>query len=337
MQKPIIRSLSNWTKNSTLPGFDGVSVYDALKFVYLETQEDDITVRAKAMAHSFFLALFPAIIFLLTLIPFLPFTMDYVDFWKSSIEGLLPLEAEKYLFDIMDSLSRKVRVGSQFLSLILMLYFTSNGISTLLSGFAKSHEKTFKRRNFFQHKLVAIEITFLLIVLLLLSTSLVILGNLFLNMLFERLELSQLTRITIDVLRWVVVLVLFYSTISILFRYGPAMKKRMKFLSPGAGIATFLSLMSSVGFSYFVNNFGTYNEIYGSLGAIIILMIWMEFNSLAILAGYELNAAIAVNRDMKKVLKKLEMEEEEEEIIKGFQKKSKGKNNDKDDITDPGL
>ena len=311
MQIGPVRRLSKWAKTKSIPGFDGVSVYDALKFVYLESQQDDITVRAKAMAHSFFLALFPAIIFLLTLIPYLPITLDYVDFWKSSLEGLLPVQAENYLFEIMDSLSSKIRVGSQLLSLVLMLYFTSNGISTLLSGFAKSYEETFKSRNFFQHKLVALEITLILIVVLILSTTLVILGNIFLNAVFDRMELGQFTWIIIDILRWVVVLVLLYFSISILFRYGPAMKKKMKFLSPGAGVATFLSLLSSIGFSYFVNNFGRYNEIYGSLGAIIILMIWLEFNCLAILAGYELNAAIAVNRDMKQVLRGLEEEAEE--------------------------
>jgi membrane protein len=311
LQKPFVRAISRWAKTTTLPGFDGVSIYEALYFVYLESQKDDIMIRAKAMAHSFFLALFPAIIFLLTLLPYLPFTIDYVEFWQTSLKGLLPIQAENYLFEVMDSLGKKIRVGSQFISLILMLYFTSNGVSTLLSGFAKSYEETFKRRNFFQHKLVALEITFLLIVLLILSSSLIILGNIFLNILFARLEIGQSLRITIDISRWILVVVLLYVTISILFRYGPAMKKRIKFLSPGAGIATFLSIMSSVGFSYFVNNFGRYNEIYGSLGALIILMIWTEFNSLAILARYELNAAIAVNRDMKLVLEEMEQEEEE--------------------------
>jgi len=302
LQMPIIRNISHWTKTTTIPGFAGVSVYIAFRFVYLESQNDDITVRAKAMAHSFFLAIFPGIIFLLTLVPYLPFTLDYVEFWKSSLTGLLPVEAEKYLFNIMDSLSLKIRFGSQFVSLVLMLYFTSNGISTLLSGFSKSYAETFRNRNFFQHKLVAFQITFLLIIVFLISSTSIILGNIFLNLLFDELELGQIARFTIDILRWVLVLVLLYFTISILFRYGPAMKKRMKFLSPGAGVATILSLMSSVGFSYFVNNFGRYNEIYGSLGAIIILMIWLEFNCLAILAGYELNAAIAVNRDLNQTI-----------------------------------
>ena len=83
-----------------------------------------------------------------------------------------------------------------------------------------------------------------------------------------------------------------------LYRYGPAMKKKIKFMSPGAGVATFLAIVSSVGFSYYVNNFSRYNEIYGSLGAIIITMIWIEINSMALIVGYELNASIAVNRDL---------------------------------------
>jgi len=80
------------------------------------------------------------------------------------------------------------------------------------------------------------------------------------------------------------------------------MKKRMKFISPGAGVATFLAIISSIGFSYYVNNFNSYNQIYGSLGAIIVTMIWIQLNSLALIVGYELNASIAVNRDLDKVI-----------------------------------
>ncbi len=83
-----------------------------------------------------------------------------------------------------------------------------------------------------------------------------------------------------------------------LYRFGPSMKKKIKYISPGAGVATFLAIVSSVGFSYYVNNFGSYNEVYGSLGAIIITMIWIQINSMALIVGYELNASIAVNRDL---------------------------------------
>lgn len=293
-----IKNGIKWAKKSTLPGFDGVPVHDTLLFFYREAMKDDIMMRARAMSYSFFLALFPGIIFLLTLIPYLPFTDYYVEVWKSSLTGILPTQAESYIFEIMDSLSTKIRVSSQIFSLVLMLYFTSNGVSSMLVSFSKSYRLTFKSRNYFQHKLKALEITFLLFLLLIISTGLIILGNLWLEALFNKLDLSQFYRITIDILRWIIVLILFYSIISMLYRFGPAMKKKIKYISPGAGVATFLAIVSSVGFSYYVNNFGSYNEVYGSLGAIIITMIWIQINSMALIVGYELNASIAVNRDL---------------------------------------
>jgi len=293
-----VRNNIEWAKNTTLPGFDGVPLYHALTFVYKEAMKDDIMMRAKAMSFSFFLAIFPGIIFLLTLIPYLPFTEFYVETWKSSLSNLLPLQAEQYIFGIMDSLSKKTRVSSQIISLVLMLYFTSNGVSSMLVSFSKSYRSTYKPRNYFQHKLRALEITFLLFLLLILSTGLVIMGNLWLELIFKKLNLSSFYIVTIEILRWLVVISLFYSIISMLYKYGPSMKKKIKFMSPGAGVATFLAIFSSVGFSYYVNNFSSYNEIYGSLGAIIITMIWIQINSMALIVGYELNASIAVNRDL---------------------------------------
>ncbi|HAY71954.1 MAG TPA: hypothetical protein DCX89_08690 [Saprospirales bacterium] len=302
IQSRMILSLLEWAKTKTLPGFDGVAVYDALEFVFREFKKDDVSVRSKAMAQSFFLALFPAIIFLLTLLPYIPLTLDYFAFWKESLQGILPMEAEKFIFGILDNLSSKNQYGSQALSLLLLLYFTSNGVSTMMDSFAKSYHESYKTRNFFQQKFVAMQITLLMIVLLILSTTLIILGNLLLNSIFQLYELGMTTRYIIELLRWFVVIGLFYTTISLLFRFGPAMKRKMRFISPGAGVATLLTILSSLGFSYFVNTFGRYNEIYGSIGAIIILMVWLEFNTLALLAGDEFNAAIAVNKDLKNVV-----------------------------------
>jgi membrane protein len=96
-----------------------------------------------------------------------------------------------------------------------------------------------------------------------------------------------------------VIIVLFYSGISLLYRYGPALKHRMRFFTPGATLATILSLATSLAFSYYVNQFGTYNRFYGSLGAIIVLMLWLQINAMIILIGYELNASIIVNRALR--------------------------------------
>ncbi len=298
LELPVVKNIIDWSKQTILPGFDGVPIYSSVVFVYDEAMKDDILTRAKAMSFSFFLALFPGIIFLLTLFPYFPFTAQYVDTWKSSMSGFLPIQAEEYIFGLMDSLGKKTRVGSQILSLVLMLYFTSNGVSSMLVGFSKSYKLTYRTRNYFEHKFRALQITFLLFLLLFFSTGLVIVGNLWLETIFDNLNLSGFYRISIEFLRWIIVTSIIYSIISMLYRYGPAMKKKIRFMSPGAGIATFLGVSSSLGFSYYVNNFSSYNEIYGSIGAIIITMIWIQINSLALIIGYELNASIAVNRDL---------------------------------------
>ena len=100
-------------------------------------------------------------------------------------------------------------------------------------------------------------------------------------------------------MRWLILFVSFYSVISLIYRYGPSLLKPLKLINPGAILATVISILSSVVFSYFVNTFGRYNEIYGSIGALIVILIWLQINSFILLAGFELNASIAVNRDLK--------------------------------------
>ena len=270
--------------------------------------KDDIMMRSRAISFSFFIALIPAIIFLLTLLPYLPLTEYYIDTWKSSITGLLPLQVEHYIFDLMDTLGKKTHFSSQIISLILMLYFSSNGVSSILLSFYKTYKSTYRQRNYFQHKLMSLQITFLLFMFMVVSSAFVIVGNLWLEKLLDYLNFDFISRLMINVIKWLAVTIVIYIIVAMLFKFGPAMKKRMKFITPGAGVATFLAIVSSLGFSYYVNNFNNYNEIYGSLGAIIVTMIWIQLNSLALVVGYELNASIAVNRDLEKVIKRKRMQ-----------------------------
>ncbi|MGE5356502.1 MAG: YihY/virulence factor BrkB family protein [Deltaproteobacteria bacterium] len=298
---PIIAKLIEWAKNTVLPGFDGVPLYNSLVFVYDEAMKDDIMMRSRAISFSFFIALIPAIIFLLTLVPYLPFTDFYIDTWKNSLSGFLPLQVENYIFNLMDTLGKKTHFSSQLISLILMLYFSSNGVSSILLSFYKSYKSTYRQRNYFQHKLMSLQITFLLFMFMVISSAFVIVGNLWLEKLLDYLNLDFVSRFLIYIIKWVLVTMVIYFIVALLYKFGPAMKKRIKFISPGAGVATFLAIISSLGFSYYVNNFNSYNQIYGSLGAIIVTMIWIQLNSLALIIGYELNASIAVNRDLDNV------------------------------------
>ncbi len=100
--------------------------------------------------------------------------------------------------------------------------------------------------------------------------------------------------------RWIVVLSLFYATFSSIYRYGSSIRRPIPFFNPGATLATVLSIATSWGFSFYVDNFGNYNKVYGSIGTLIVLMIWMQLNSMILLIGFEVNAAIVVLRERRR-------------------------------------
>lgn len=190
--------------------------------------------------------------------------------------------------------------GLLSIGFFLALYFSSNGMSKLMEGFDKSYNSTFKSRSFFKHRLIALGLTLLLFGLLTMSIGLIVLGRQLLQFIVDTFSLSAASEYTFLTLRWIVVIVLFYSVITSIYRYGPSMVKKIRLLSPGATLATFLSIFSSVLFSYFVNNFARYNEIYGSIGALIVVLIWLQINAFILLLGFELNASIAVNSDLRR-------------------------------------
>ena len=255
-------------------------------------------MRANAMAFSFFIALFPAMLFLFTLMPYLPLE-QYTTYITAAIMEIMPTDSGTYLTGIVEQWTQNPNGELLSLGFLLTLFFASNGILTMLRGFDKSYEISFKRRNFLQRRGVAIYLTLIMALLLIASMTIVVLGGVILRNLPEWMDAENLDFSLLRVLRWFAILFLFYTGISTIYKFGPALKKKMKFMSPGATLATTLSILSSLVFSWYVNNFGMYNKIYGSIGALIAMMLWLQINSIIILIGYELNASIAVNRDLR--------------------------------------
>lgn len=310
---PFVFGIINWAQKRTFPGFDGVPLYDALYFVYKESQKDDISTRANSMAFSFFVALFPGIIFLFSLLPLLPFSADYALMLQGSLESVLPEQAKIWLFSTIHDLISIPRGGVLSIGVILTLIFSSNGILAMLRGFEKSYPSTFIERNFVIRRFVALQLTVMIFFLMIISLVMIILGELLLNQLVDFVNLDIISRFVFSGLRWLTVILLIYSVVSSIYRYGPSMKQKFKFVSPGASIATLLIIISSLAFSFFVNNFGRYNEIYGSIGALIVILIWIQFNCYILLVGFELNASIAVNRDL---IQNIDETDEENELAK---------------------
>lgn len=293
---PILKQLVRWSKRYALPGLGGVPIYNILVFIYRETYQDNITTRANSIAFSLFLAIFPAIIAIFTLLPLMPFTANYVELASNTLNDVLPKDAHDYLIGMITDITSVNREGLFSFGFVLAVFFASSGMLTLMAGFDKSYAQVYRSRSYIRKRLVAIGLMVILALLLLFSVVLVIVGNVIIDKLTNNYDLGLATDILLGGFRWFLALLFIYLSISIIYRYGPSMYKRTAFINPGAILATLLSFMTSIGFSYFVNNFGRYNQIYGSIGALIVIMIWLQLNAFVLLIGYELNASIAVNR-----------------------------------------
>lgn len=291
----LVDTILSWSKSYSLPGFNNVPVYNIIGFIIKELKADDITTRANSVAFNFFISIFPFIIFILPLIAQLPFVDDFWSNLQSSMQGVIPESARVYIIEIISGIRDDGQYGIQSLGFILAVIFSSSGMINLMYGFDKSYALSFKSRNYFHKRIIAIGLTLLVGILFILSVAFIILGKEILGPIFGDNALASLG---FNVLRWMVLLVSFYSVITLIYRYGTSLYRPLKLINPGAILATGLSIISSVLFSYFIDNFGRYNEIYGSIGALIVILLWLQINAFVLLAGFELNASIAVNRDL---------------------------------------
>ena len=205
------------------------------------------------------------------------------------------------LLDFIVEITTTPKIGLLSFGFILAGYFSSNGMLAMMRSFDKSYRVTFKKRSGWKKRVIALALTGLLGGLVIASVVLVILGNVIVEWLSEYITLAGFSTAGFAMLRWISIIFLFYFGISVIYRYGAATYKRFSFFSPGATLATILSLLSSMAFSLYIDEFEryeTYNKFYGSIAAIIIVMLWIQLNSLILLIGFELNASIAVNRDL---------------------------------------
>ncbi len=306
---PVITNIIAWSKNHSLPGFFQVPIYDVVVFVFNEIRRFDLFTRANAIAFSFFLSIFPSLLALFTFLPFfqkyflryLPEGEQLDEFLYSEILKVMPGAAGEELFGFIRE-ATEPKVGLLSFGFLLAMFFSSNGMLAMMQGFEKSYKTTFRRRNALKKRLVAVSLTLLVGMLLIMSFILIILGNTLIFWLEQYIKLDNFTVISLEFTRWISILFVFYFGIALLYRYGAATKVRFDYFSPGATLATVLSISSSLAFSAYIDDFGrmsTYQKFYGSIATIIILMLWIQINSLILLIGFELNASIAVNRDIK--------------------------------------
>lgn len=296
----------NKSKHWYLPGFESVPLYDVARFFYRQVKTVGLTERASAIAYNFIMAIPPSFLFLFTLIPNLPFIKKREIMKQLSliIKDIIPAEGyNKTIINFIDQTFFRTPVfGLLSFGLLLALFFASNAMMGLMRSFNKNYIGFAKRKGL-HDRWIAIRLTVLIFGLVLGCLVILITQGAVLKLLGLR---SAFWLDLIAYVRWLVIIALVFYSIAFIYKYAPAVHKKWKLVSPGAILATVLCILASLGFSTFVNAFGRYNALYGSIGAIIVLMALVFINSLVLLIGFELNVSI---KSLRSIAEKREAKE----------------------------
>jgi len=291
LQLPVIRWVIAFSKRIRIPGFDGLPLYDVLTFFIIGIQRGSLNIRASSVAFNFILAIFPAIIFLFTLLAYIPFE-GFQEQLLTLMEEFLPRDTYKVVRETFEDVITQQRGGLLSLTVISALYFSTNGISSLIDSFNATYH-TMERRPFLVQRAIALGIMLVLVFITIMAIGLILFGQAGLTY-WQSLGYLRGVGVVVAVhfTRWSIILLLIFFGLSVLYSYGPAKRTKWRLFSAGSTLATILMIASSLGFSFFVENFGTYNTLYGSIGTLLVVMLWMLMSATVLLIGFELNASI---------------------------------------------
>ena len=300
---PVVNWLLALTKKIKLPGFEGLSIFDLSKMYVKGIFKGALSTRASAIAFSLFMALFPLIIFLVTLVPFLVpylsignanFDSEFLGF----LESFLPEATGDYFESIFQQIKNQKRGGLLSSSFIISIFLMANGVNSIFGGFENSYHVNLTR-NFFRQYLYALMVGLILSILIIVGCiafiyfEIYVLGYVqdFAGR-FSGSSMDEKDVIGIQIAKFLFFILLSYLTTAILYYFGTREGKQAKFFSAGALMTTILFILTSYLFGVYVDNFARYNELYGALGGLLILMVYIWLNSNILLLGFELNASL---------------------------------------------
>ncbi|HQE13083.1 MAG TPA: YihY/virulence factor BrkB family protein [Flavipsychrobacter sp.] len=293
---PLLRPLLSWADKVQFPGANGLSLGHVADFFFEQIANTKLNERSAAATFSFLMALPPSLLFLFSLVPYLPLK-DVQSTINYAIIIITPNSAiQQSALHIIDDFLNNERKDLLSFGIILTIFFSSNGMMGLMQSFDRSHE-VYKERTGLKRRWTAIKLTLLLMLVAVISLAALIIQSNALNslilMVYDNVILVKLFSI------FILVCIVFFS-ISIIYRYGPSLRDPIAFFSPGSILATFLFILSTAIFFFLVNNFLNYNKIYGPIGTMIAFMVWLRITTLILLLGYELNVSILLGKSTMK-------------------------------------
>jgi len=290
---PPVKRVVNFLDNIIPPGFQGASLFSVFQFFFRGIINPKFNLYAGSLSWNFFLAIFPSLIFLFTLIAYIP-VHNLQKQILIQIDFFLPKDAYKIIKSTITDIVHKQRSGLLSLGFLSALYFASNGVFSMMLAFDSNfQEEEKKKRNFFQKRGRSILLTLGITTLIFLSLIVLITGSYFSTYIIKHHIINKSVMLfVVSVLQFITLSALVFFIMSSIYYFGHSAKKKWRFFSPGATVATVLSLAATYIFSTYVDGFNSYNKLYGSIGAIIVMMLLIYFNTLCVLVGFELNKSI---------------------------------------------
>lgn len=276
-----------------LPGFEGVPLYDVLVYFIRGFTQVNLIDRAAAVAFNVFISIFPMILFLFTLLPYMPL-QDVTEMVLSTLQSVLPPGTYESAALTINEIMSVQRGGLMSIGLLLAFYFSTTAVSSFIRGFNMG-DTEFGQISFLKEQIYSIVIMLMFVGLLLLSVVLMIVGEKLIPVLFDMVNLEDggFTLFMLNTLRWLIIVLTLVVAISMLYHVGNPRSKRFKLFTPGTLLFTGMFIVGTVAFNYYISNISTYNILYGSIGGLLIFLIWIYFNCILVLIGYELNKSIA--------------------------------------------
>lgn len=313
LTSPPVSFLVRKSKQISLPGFEGIPLFDVVRFFVQQTQQVGLNERAASISFNFLLAVPPLGIFLFKLLSNMPGSKKL---YNEAINLARQVAPDRSSFEVIKNVMDDFfTMDSRFLSfgVILAVFFSSNAMITIMRTFNKSmlHIET-ERRNFLQLRWEAIKLTFYIVIMILATIGILVTQGSFFGYLAEWLEIPGKTLSWAgQIIRILITFLLVFISIALIYRFAPSVRKKWKLTSPGSLLATFLIIGFTVLFSFWVNNIASYNKVYGSLGGILILMLLIYVNSLVLLIGFELNVSI---NSLKSIAQRREQQEADDRL-----------------------
>ncbi|MDR1848382.1 MAG: YihY/virulence factor BrkB family protein [Bacteroidales bacterium] len=292
-----VRTAMHFLRNVTMPGLQGVPCFFVARFFVTGLYRSSLNQRSAATAFHFVLALFPLVLFFFTLLPYIPVSKLYVQLYEL-LNDLLPESVYVQATEVLDDIIKRKHTGLMSIGFITSMYVASSGINAVLISFNQSKQiKQSEKRKWLNRRLLSLILILLIGFVMIFAFCLIVGFKSFTSYLLSHNYLAYGFHLfLLRTIKWILLVGLIYFIFAAIYYIAPIRKKGYRFVSAGSTMATLLLILTTQGFSFYIRNFSHYNVLYGSIGTLIVLMIWIYLNCFILLVGFELNAAIVEAR-----------------------------------------